>query len=209
MTPENMELQIARLDVLTEAQLLADVVGTLPAMAEAVIERFGSFAEAAAAPPGLLREAGLTPARIVKLKHLERAAVALTRSRVIRKPALSSWSALIDYVTAAMARDPFEQFRIIYLDRKNVVIRDEVLSRGTVDHTPVYPRNIVRRTLEVNASAVIVVHNHPSGDPTPSQADIGMTRQLADALKVMGIVLHDHLVIGRHGTMSFKALGLL
>jgi DNA repair protein RadC len=146
---------------------------------------------------------------VAQFKIVEAAALRLARARVMGKPALSSWQALIDYCTAAMARDPREQFRALFLDRKNVMIADEVLSQGTVDHTPVYPREIVKRALELSASAMILVHNHPSGDPTPSRADIEMTRQIADAAKALGVAVHDHLVIGSKGHASFKALGLL
>jgi DNA repair protein RadC len=122
---------------------------------------------------------------------------------------LSSWAALLDYCVAAMARTQREEFRVLFLDRKNVLIADEVQTRGTIDHTPVYPREIVKRALELGASAIILVHNHPSGDPTPSRADIEMTRDIASAAKPLGIAVHDHLVIGRAGHASFKSLGLL
>lgn len=125
------------------------------------------------------------------------------------RTALSSWSALLDYCTAAMARSQTEEFRVLFLDRKNMLVADEVLNRGTVDHAPVYPREIVKRALELNASALILVHNHPSGDPAPSKADIAMTREVAAAAKALGIAIHDHLVIGRCGHASFKSLGLL
>jgi DNA repair protein RadC len=128
---------------------------------------------------------------------------------VIKRPVLSSWTALLDYCTAAMARVTNEEFRVLFLDRKNVLIADEVQNRGTVDHTPVYPREIVKRALELSASSVILVHNHPSGDPTPSRADIAMTREVVTAAKTLGIAVHDHLVIGRSGHASFKSLGLL
>ena len=128
---------------------------------------------------------------------------------MIGRAALSSWSALLDYCTAAMARSQNEEFRVLFLDRKNVLVADEVQSRGTVDHAPAYPREIVRRALEHGASAIILVHNHPSGDPTPSRADIDMTREITAAAKALKIAVHDHLVIGRHGHASFKALGLL
>jgi DNA repair protein RadC len=146
---------------------------------------------------------------VALLKIVEAAALRLARSQVLNRPALSSWPALIDYCTAAMARNPHEEFRVLFLDRKNVLIADEVQSRGTVDHTPVYPREIVKRALETGASGLILVHNHPSGDPTPSRADIEMTRDIANAAKALRIHLHDHLVIGRGGHASFKALGLL
>jgi len=128
---------------------------------------------------------------------------------VINRPALSSWTALLDYCTAAMARVANEEFRVLFLDRKNVLVADEVQARGTVDHAPVYPREIDKRALEHGASAIILVHNHPSGDPTPSRADIEMTREIAAAAKALRIAVHDHLVIGRNGHASFKSLGLL
>jgi DNA repair protein RadC len=153
-------------------------------LAKALIARFGSFAEAIAAKR-------------------------LAKGKVIGRPALSSWAALLDYCMAAMARSQNEEFRVLFLDRKNVLVADEVQSRGTVDHAPVYPREIVRRALEHGASAIILVHNHPSGDPTPSRADIDMTRDIAAAAKALKIAVHDHLVIGRGGHASFKSLGLL
>ena len=143
------------------------------------------------------------------LKIIEAAGHRLAQTKVIKRPALSSWGALIDYCTAAMAREPVEQFRVLFLDRKNILVADEVQNRGTIDHTPVYPREIVKRALELSASAVILVHNHPSGDPTPSRADIEMTREIEKACKALSIAIHDHLVIGRGGHVSFKAMGLL
>jgi DNA repair protein RadC len=128
---------------------------------------------------------------------------------VIGRPALSSWAALLDYCTAAMARGENEEFRVLFLDRKNILVADEVQSRGTIDHTPVYPREIVKCALELSATAIILVHNHPSGDPTPSKADIDMTRDIIFAAKALGITVHDHLVIGRKGHASFKSLNLL
>ena len=179
-------------------------------LAKALIARFGSFAEVIAAPrERLLEEDGITAAAATQLKIVEAAARRLAKTRILGRPALASWSALIDYCAAAMARSPKEEFRILFLDRKNVLIADEVQSTGTVDHTPVYPREIVKRALEHAASALILVHNHPSGDPTPSKADITMTRDVADAAKALGIVVHDHVIVGRSGHVSFKALGLL
>jgi DNA repair protein RadC len=179
-------------------------------LAKALLARFGSFADVIAAPPALLREVDeVGDAVITQLKIVEAAALRMSRTQVLNKPALSSWKALTDYCTAAMARDPREQFRALFLDRKNVLVADEVLNQGTVDHTPVYPREIVKRALELSASAIILVHNHPSGDPTPSRADIEMTKQIAAAAKALGIAVHDHLVIGLKGHVSFKALGLL
>jgi DNA repair protein RadC len=179
-------------------------------LARSLLARFGSFAEVIAAPRERLAEIpGVGDAVMNQLKIVEAAAHRLARGKVIGRPALSSWSALLDYCTAAMARTQYEEFRVLFLDRKNVLIADEVQAKGTIDHTPVYPREIVKRALEHGASAIILVHNHPSGDPTPSRADIEMTRDIAAAAKALGIAVHDHLVIGRGGHASFKSLGLL
>ena len=179
-------------------------------LAKALIARFGSFADVIAAKPARLMEVeGAGEAVVNQLKIVEAAAQRLAKGKVIGRPALSSWAALLDYCMAAMARSQTEEFRVLFLDRKNVLVADEVQSRGTVDHAPVYPREIVRRALEHGASAIILVHNHPSGDPTPSRADIEMTREIAAAAKALKIAMHDHLVIGRGGHASFKSLGLL
>jgi DNA repair protein RadC len=179
-------------------------------LAKALIARFGSFADVIAAKPARLMEIeGVGEAVVNQLKIIEAAAQRLAKGKVIGRPALSSWAALLDYCMAAMARSQTEEFRVLFLDRKNVLVADEVQSRGTVDHAPVYPREIVRRALEHGASAIILVHNHPSGDPTPSRADIDMTREIAAAAKALKIAVHDHLVIGRGGHASFKSLGLL
>lgn len=179
-------------------------------LAKALLARFGSFAEVIAAPRARLLEVkGVGETVVHHLKIVEAAAHRLAKTRVINRPALSSWTALLDYCTAAMARSQNEEFRVLFLDRKNILIADEVQNRGTVDHTPVYPREIIKRALELSASSIILVHNHPSGDPTPSKADIVMTREVAGAAKALGIAVHDHLVIGRGGHASFKSLGLL
>jgi DNA repair protein RadC len=179
-------------------------------LAKALLARFGSYAEVIAAPSARLKEIpGVGDAVVHHLKIVEAAARRLVQAEVLGKSALSSWSALIDYCMAAMARVPHEEFRVLFLDRKNVLIADEVQAKGTVDHTPVYPREIVKRALELSASALILVHNHPSGDPTPSRADIEMTREIQAAAKALKIQLHDHLVIGRSGHASFKTLGLI
>ncbi len=185
-------------------------VDTKP-IARALLARFGSFEDMLAAPPDELRRVkGMTDGAVVILKAVDAAAVRLARKRIPSdKPVLSSWSAVLDYCAAAMARSSVEQFRIIFLDRKNRLIADEVVSRGTVDHAPVYPRQIAKRVLELDASAVILVHNHPSGDPTPSRADIDMTKSIADLLGKMDVRVHDHLVIGKAGHASFRGLGLL
>ena len=179
-------------------------------LAKQLILRFGSFAEVIAAPLARLREVpGIGESVAVQLKIIAAAALRLAKSELRNKTALSSWGALLDYCTAAMARNPQEEFRTLFLDRKNVLIGDEVQTRGTIDHTPVYPREIVKRALELGASAIILVHNHPSGDPTPSRADIDMTREVVAAARALNIAVHDHLVIGRGGHASFKSLGLL
>src|SRR5947208_13584074 len=159
-------------------------------LAKQLLAKFGSFADVIAAPSDRLSEF-LGEAAITQLKIIEAAALRLSRTRLIGKPALSSWSALLDYCSAAMARSETEEFRVLFLDRKNVLVADEVQSKGTVDHTPVYPREIVRRALEHGASAIILVHNHPSGDPTPSRQDIDLTREIAAAAKALKIAVHD------------------
>jgi DNA repair protein RadC len=180
-----------------------------PAVA-ALLEAFGSVAAVVAAdPPELARFARLDAITITDLKMLRRLSVRLARSQACRRPVLSSWSALVAYVRSALAHEPREQFRTLYLDRKNILLRDEFVAHGTVDHAPVYPREVIRRALELSASALILVHNHPSGDPAPSRADIEMTRQIMDAARIFSLQVHDHLVIGRQGTASFKQLGLI
>ena len=177
-------------------------------LAKDLLAKFGNFADVIAASPERLAEF-LGEAAITQLKIVEAAALRLSRTRLIGKPALSSWSALLDYCSAAMARSETEEFRVLFLDRKNALVADEVQSEGTVDHAPVYPREIMKRALALSASALILVHNHPSGDPTPSRADIEMTREIVEAARALRIAVHDHIVIGRAGTASFKALGLL
>ncbi|MBS0125654.1 RadC family protein [Thetidibacter halocola] len=179
-------------------------------LARALLERFGDFNGVLSAPPPRLAEvAGVGDAVVTELKIVEAAAHRLARSKVLRRPVVSSWDALLQYCQTAMAHADIEQFRILFLDRKNVLIADEAQARGTVDHVPVYPREVIKRALELNASAIILVHNHPSGDPTPSAADIDMTQQIQMAADTMGITLHDHLVIGKSRELSFRAEGLL
>jgi DNA repair protein RadC len=178
--------------------------------AKALIRRFGSFADVLTAPvEELMAEAGINQRTAVALKVAREAAIRLARAPVINSVVISSWDSLVDYCRTAMATLPMEQFRLLFLDRKNVLIADELQQTGTIDHTPLYPREVVRRALALHASALIMVHNHPSGDPQPSKADIEMTRAVREALAVVGVQLHDHLVIGRKGDVSFKALGLL
>ncbi len=179
-------------------------------LAKDIIERFGSFAAAISAPEQRLREvSGLGDAAIIEIKLVEAAAQRLAQGRVLNRPAISSWDALLDYCQTSMAHRDTEQFRILFLDRKNTLIADEVQQKGTVDHTPVYPREVVKRALELGSSALILVHNHPSGDPTPSDADVAMTQQIAKAGESLGIQIHDHLVIGRGKHVSFRGMGLL
>jgi DNA repair protein RadC len=179
-------------------------------LAKELLATFGSFADVIAAPPERLKQFPMLKDRaVIQLKLVEAAALRLSRTKLLGRPALSSWNALLDYCAAAMARETIEQFRVLFLDRKNQLIADEVQNTGTVDHAPVYPREIVKRALELSASALILVHNHPSGDPTPSRADIEMTREVMEAARALRISVHDHIVIGRGGTASFKALGLL
>jgi DNA repair protein RadC len=179
-------------------------------LARHLLEVFGDFNGVLSAPVSRLAEiSGVGDAVVTELKIVEAAAHRLARSRVLRKHILSSWDALLDYCQTAMAHRDTEQFRILFLDRKNVMIADEAQARGTVDHVPVYPREVVKRALELNASAMILVHNHPSGDPTPSQADIDMTAQIQMAAETLGITLHDHLVIGKSRELSFRSEGLL
>jgi DNA repair protein RadC len=146
---------------------------------------------------------------ITDLKVLEAAAHRMARAKVMQRQVISSWDALLDYCHTTMAHRETEQFRILFLDRKNVLIADEEQARGTVDHVPVYPREVAKRALELNASAMILVHNHPSGDPTPSDSDIAMTDQIRAALTALGITLHDHLIIGKSAELSFRAQGYL
>lgn len=179
-------------------------------LARALIDTFGDFNRVISAPvPRLLAVKGVGEAVVRELKIVEAAAQRLMRAKVINRPVLSSWDALLDYCHTAMAHRETEQFRILFLDRKNVLIADEEQAKGTVDHVPVYPREVVKRALELNASALILVHNHPSGDPTPSEVDITITHQIKDATEVLGLVLHDHLIIGKSREVSFRALGYL
>jgi DNA repair protein RadC len=180
------------------------------ALSKDLLRRFGSFAEVLAAPRArLLEVSGIGEGVADDLKIVEAAARRLARGEVIKRPVLSSWSAVIDYCRTAMAFAQREEFRILFLDKRNALIADEVQQTGTVDHTPVYPREVVKRALELAATAIILVHNHPSGDPTPSSADIAMTREIAQVAKPLGIALHDHIIVGREGHASFKGLGLV
>jgi DNA repair protein RadC len=181
-------------------------------LAKRMLQAFdGDIAELISAPRDRLKEIeGVGDAVVDQLKLVRAAAGRLLRQKAKKaEVALSSWRALVDYCMLQMARETNEQFRILFLDRKNKLLRDEVQSRGTVDHTPVYPREVVKRALELGASAIILAHNHPSGDPTPSSADVEMTKQIVDAAKTLDITVHDHLIIGRSGHASLRQLGLM
>lgn len=179
-------------------------------LARELLDVFGDFNRVISATPArLLMVKGVGDAVVQELKIVEAAAQRLMRARVMNRPVLSSWDALLDYCHTAMSHRETEQFRILFLDRKNLLIADEEQAKGTVDHVPVYPREVVKRALELNASALILVHNHPSGDPTPSESDIAMTAQVQDAARVLGIVLHDHLIIGKSRELSFRSQGYL
>ena len=179
-------------------------------LAKHLIAKFGSFAEAVSAPAARLAEVkGLGDAAIAELQIVQAAAKRLARGQVKGKTVLSSWSAVLDYCRTAMAFADKEQFRILFLDKRNQLIADEVQGTGTVDHTPVYPREVVKRALELSATAIILVHNHPSGDPTPSRADIQMTQSIEVIAKPLGISVHDHIIVGKDGHASLKGLKLI
>ena len=179
-------------------------------LAKALIARFGTFAEALNAPEELLREIpGIGEAAITELKLVRAAALRLMRGEVLERPVLTSWSQVLDYCRASMGFASKEQFRILFLDKRNQIIADEVQQTGTVDHTPVYVREVVKRALELSATAIVLVHNHPSGDPTPSRADIEMTKQIVAAAKPLGVVVHDHIIVGKQAHASLKGLGLI
>ena len=184
--------------------------GDTKPLAKRLIKRFGDLNHVLAAPPARLRDVeGVGDAVVFELKLMEAVGHRMARAKIIRKPVLSSWDSLLEYCQTAMAHGDIEQFRVLFLDRKNVLIADEQQSRGTVDHVPVYPREVVKRALELNASAIILIHNHPSGDPTPSESDISMTYAIRDAAEVLGIVIHDHLIIGKASELSFRSAGYL
>ncbi|PRZ49478.1 RadC family protein [Tritonibacter scottomollicae] len=179
-------------------------------LARALLDQFGDFNRVvSASPERLSKMSGIGDAVICDLKVIQSAAQRMSRARIMQRQVISSWDALLDYCHTTMAHRETEQFRVLFLDRKNVLIADEEQAEGTVDHVPVYPREVAKRALELNASAIILVHNHPSGDPTPSQSDIAMTRKIEMALEALSITLHDHLIIGASAELSFRSDGLL
>lgn len=205
----------AGIDALPDYELLElllfyaiERIDTKP-LAKTLLERFGTLGDVFAAEPAQLREFEIDQRTLVLFRALRETARRLAERKVKDMPVLTNWQQLIDYCHTALAHEKTEQFRILFLDRKNVLIADEVQQRGTIDHTPVYPREVIKRALALNAAALILVHNHPSGDPKPSRDDIEMTREIGKAAEALGLAIHDHLVIGRKGHASFRSLGLL
>jgi DNA repair protein RadC len=203
-------------DALSDYELLEMVLfralprGDVKPLAKSLIKKFGSFAEAVHAPPTRLREIdGVGEATITELKLIAAAASRVAKGQVQQRTMLSSWNEVIDYCRTSMAFADKEQFRILFLDKRNQLISDEVQQVGTVDHTPVYPREVIKRALELSATAIVLVHNHPSGDPTPSSADIHMTKAIIDIAKPLGIAVHDHIIVGKNGHASMKGMKLI
>ena len=209
-------LVTAGIDAVADYELLEMVLfSALPRrdtkpLAKALLAKFGSFTDVVAAPPARLKEVkGVGDGVIAALKIIHAAAGRFARGEVNRREPLSSWSAVLDYCRTAQAFADIEQFRILFLDKRNQLIADEVQQKGTVDHTPVYPREVIKRALELSATAVVLVHNHPSGDPTPSRADVQMTQAIVDIAKPLGIAVHDHIIVGKDGHASLKGLKLI
>ena len=203
-------------DALQDYELLELVLsfahprGDVKPLAKELIQRFGGFSAAISADSRALKEIkGVGETTIAALRVVRAAAVRLAREDASERTVLSSWDRVLAYCRTALAHEPTERVHVLFLDTKNVLIRAEAQGRGTIDHTPVYPREVVKRALELGAAAMILVHNHPSGDPTTSKADIDMTRQIVAAAKPLGIEIHDHLIIAKRGHASFKSLGLL
>ena len=184
--------------------------GDTKPLAKKLLAKFGTFAEVVNAPDERLMEIeGIGERAVVELKFVRAVALRLMRGDIMHKVVLGSWNQVLDYCRAAQGFDQREAFRILFLDKRNQLIADEVQQEGTVDHTPVYVREVVKRSLELGATAIILVHNHPSGDPTPSRADIDMTKRIVDAARPLGIDVHDHIIVGRQGHASLKALRLM
>jgi DNA repair protein RadC len=187
----------------------ANPQGDVKPAAKSLLAHFGGFGKVMSADPDALSEAGLGLAGIAAIKSVREAALRLMRLELQERPIVNSWDKLIDYCNAQVAHNKVEEFHILFLDRKNVLIQHERQQRGTIDHTPVYPREVVKRALDLGAAAIILVHNHPSGDPTPSKADIAVTQDIKKAAAPLGVVLHDHIIIGRNGHTSLRDLGLI
>jgi DNA repair protein RadC len=203
-------------DALSDYELLEMVLftaqprGDMKPAAKDLLKKFGSFAEVMHAPEALLREVdGIGEASAIQLKLIAAAASRIAKGELKQRTALSSWNDVIDYCRTTMAFADKEQFRLLFLDKRNQLIADEVQQTGTVDHTPVYPREVIKRALELSATAILLVHNHPSGDPTPSQADIQMTKAIIDIAAPLGISVHDHIIVGKSGHASLKGLRLI
>src|ERR1700694_1412265 len=203
-------------DALSDDELLEMVLfsarsrGDVKPLAKTLIKKFGSFAEVIHAPEARLREVdGIGDKTITQIKLIAAAASRIAKGQLRQRTLLSSWNDVIEYCRTCMAFADKEQFRILFLDKRNQLIADELQQTGTVDHTPVYPREVVKRALELSATAVILVHNHPSGDPTPSRADIQMTQSIIEVARPLGISVHDHIIVGKEGHVSFKGLRLI
>jgi DNA repair protein RadC len=202
-------------EVLPDYELLEVILfasnprGDVKPIAKELLEQFGGFAAVISATPEALAAAGLGLAGIAAIKSVREAALRLMRAELQERPVVGSWDKLLDYCSAHIAHSKIEEFHVLFLDRKNTLIRHERQQRGTIDHTPVYPREVVKRALELQASALIMVHNHPSGDPTPSKADIAVTQDVKTAAAALGVTLHDHLIIGRNRHTSLRTLGLI
>ncbi|MGH6890215.1 MAG: JAB domain-containing protein [Rhizomicrobium sp.] len=193
----------------SDRELVQFVTDTKAAEAQHLLRKFGGVSAVIGASDSELAAHGINSTTARRIRAFQKAAAAYHWRKVAKRPALSSWNDLLDYVSVSMAAKGSEEFHVLFLDRKNALLADELMGRGTVDHAPVYPREIVKRALALDASALILVHNHPSGDPSPSQADIEMTREVLEACKTLRIAVHDHVVVGRAGTVSLKALGLM
>lgn len=179
-------------------------------ISEEIYNQYGSLGRIAATPSHLLtRDHGLPDSAVFLVKSFSELFKRLLNEEIRERPSITSWSELTNYIAASMRHDCTEQLRILFLDRKNKLIRDEITSRGTVDHTPLYPREIVKRALELDASALIIIHNHPSGDPTPSKPDVDMTGQIINALRTVNITVHDHIIVGANRHTSFRSEGLM
>lgn len=179
-------------------------------LAKALLREFGGFAGAIAAEPSeLMKVKGMGEAGVAALKTVRAAALLMTRQEILDRPVIGNWQKLLDYCRITLAEEKTEHFHLLFLDHKNALIADERQQSGTIDHAPVYPREVVKRALELGASAIIMLHNHPSGDPTPSKDDVAMTKAVAAAAEKLGILLHDHVVVGRNGHASLRSLGLL